>query len=134
MSESAVAVFERLTGVGVPERLSVLFETACVMGGSVAGLLAARVLADHARRVVVVERDEVDLAGRWRSGVPQDRHGHVLLPGGLQQLERWLPGLAAEAEALGGYLAGSDQQVVYHDLEEQAPIGDAHQAVGLGRE
>jgi 2-polyprenyl-6-methoxyphenol hydroxylase-like FAD-dependent oxidoreductase len=35
----------------------VLFGTACVLGGSIAGLLAALVLADHAERVVMIERD-----------------------------------------------------------------------------
>jgi 2-polyprenyl-6-methoxyphenol hydroxylase-like FAD-dependent oxidoreductase len=35
----------------------VLFGTACVLGGSIAGLLAARVLADHAERVAMIERD-----------------------------------------------------------------------------
>ena len=38
---------------------TVLFDTACVLGGSVAALLAARVLADHARTVPVIERNDV---------------------------------------------------------------------------
>jgi 2-polyprenyl-6-methoxyphenol hydroxylase-like FAD-dependent oxidoreductase len=109
----------------VPEQPEELFETACVIGGSIAGLLAARVLADHARNVVIIERDQVDLLGTPRSGVPQDRHGHVLLPGGLKQLERWLPGLVEEAVGLGGYLAGPSQQVVHHDGWEQMPSGDS---------
>ena len=33
-------------------------------------------LADHARTVIIIERDEVNVAGRPRSGVPQDRQGH----------------------------------------------------------
>ncbi|NEA35809.1 FAD-dependent monooxygenase [Streptomyces sp. SID13031] len=131
MTESAVAVFDRLYRAGVPERPVVLFDRACVVGGSIAGLLAARVLADHAREVVIVERDQTEPAAQPRTGVPQDRHGHVLLPGGLSQIERWLPGIAAEAEALGGYLAGPDQQVVYHDGREQA-LASGEAAMLLG--
>lgn len=36
---------------------------AVVLGGSVAGLLTARVLSEHFERVVIVERDE--LSGEW---------------------------------------------------------------------
>jgi 2-polyprenyl-6-methoxyphenol hydroxylase-like FAD-dependent oxidoreductase len=109
----------------VTEQPEELFETACVIGGSIAGLLAARVLADHARNVVIIERDQVDLLGKPRSGVPQDRHGHVLLPGGLKQLERWFRGLVAEAVELGGYLAGPSQQVVHRDGRQQVPSDDS---------
>jgi 2-polyprenyl-6-methoxyphenol hydroxylase-like FAD-dependent oxidoreductase len=122
--ESPVAVFEKLVRLDLAEHKPVVFGTVCVLGGSVAGLLAARVLADHAREVVIVERDEVDLLGRPRTGVPQDRHGHVLLPGGLTQIERWLPGIAKEAHALGAYLAGPEQQVVYHDGEPKVRGGN----------
>jgi hypothetical protein len=44
--ESPIAVFDRLTSVDLPQRTPVLFDMACVLGGSIAGLLAARVLAD----------------------------------------------------------------------------------------
>ena len=59
MASSAIAAFTRLAEARPPERPSIWFDTACVLGGSVAGLLAARVLADHGRRVVVIERDVV---------------------------------------------------------------------------
>jgi 2-polyprenyl-6-methoxyphenol hydroxylase-like FAD-dependent oxidoreductase len=86
--ESPIAVFDRLTSVDLPHRTPVLFDTACVLGGSIAGLLAARVLADHAHTVLIIERDQVNVEGRPRAGVPQDRQGHGLLPGGLAQIER----------------------------------------------
>jgi 2-polyprenyl-6-methoxyphenol hydroxylase-like FAD-dependent oxidoreductase len=38
-----------------------------VLGGSIAGLLAARVLADHASTVLIVERDEPDTGERRRA-------------------------------------------------------------------
>jgi 2-polyprenyl-6-methoxyphenol hydroxylase-like FAD-dependent oxidoreductase len=75
---------------------------AVVLGGSMAGLLAARVLSDHADEVVVIERDDVAAAGsEARPGVPQGSHVHALLPSGQLQLERWFPGFADEAVAAG---------------------------------
>jgi 2-polyprenyl-6-methoxyphenol hydroxylase-like FAD-dependent oxidoreductase len=101
-----------------------------VLGGSIAGLLAARVLADHARTVLIIERDQVNTEGRPRAGVPQDRQGHGLLPGGLAQIERWLPGLTREAQELGGVLVGPDQQAVYLDGRQQVRSGDAQILMG----
>jgi 2-polyprenyl-6-methoxyphenol hydroxylase-like FAD-dependent oxidoreductase len=129
-AESPVAVFDRLIRVDLPERTPVLFDTACVLGGSVAGLLAARVLADHARTVLIIERDQVNVEGRPRAGVPQDRQGHGLLPGGLRQIERWLPGVTRQAQDLGGVLVGPDQQAVYLDGHQQVRNGDARILMG----
>ncbi|MFF9688501.1 tryptophan 2,3-dioxygenase family protein [Streptomyces sp. NPDC014623] len=64
-----------------------------VVGGSVAGLLTAHVLAGHAERVTVLERDQYEEAPGPRAGVPQSRHTHVLLTSGMNALEELLPGL-----------------------------------------
>jgi 2-polyprenyl-6-methoxyphenol hydroxylase-like FAD-dependent oxidoreductase len=130
VAESPAAVFDRIVRIQRPEHTPILFDTACVLGGSVAGLLAARVLADHARRVLIIERDEVNTAGQPRAGVPQDRQGHGLLPGGRAQIERWLPGLTQEAQDLGGVLVGPPKQVVYLDGHQQVRSGDAHILMG----
>ncbi|HEX5634881.1 MAG TPA: hypothetical protein VFX50_16675, partial [Gemmatimonadales bacterium] len=58
------------------------YQRVIVMGGSMAGLLAARVLADHAGEVLVLERDELPAGPQHRKGVPQSRHSHVLLGAG----------------------------------------------------
>src|SRR5262249_49154621 len=52
---------------------------AVVIGGSMAGLLAARVLARHFECVTVLERDHFPAAPAPRKGTPQARHAHVLL-------------------------------------------------------
>jgi 2-polyprenyl-6-methoxyphenol hydroxylase-like FAD-dependent oxidoreductase len=44
---------------------------AAVVGASMGGLLAARVLADSYRRVTIVERDPLPDSGSARKGVPQ---------------------------------------------------------------
>ena len=47
-----------------------------VLGASMAGLLAARVLADRFAEVVLVDRDKVTTARGYRPGVPHGRHAH----------------------------------------------------------
>lgn len=69
---------------------------AVVIGGSIAGLLAARVLADNFERVTIVERDPLPEGVENRKGVPQGRHAHVLLPRGQIVVGRLFPGLADE--------------------------------------
>ncbi|WP_405453757.1 hypothetical protein OG350_35680 [Streptomyces achromogenes] len=83
---------------------------AIVMGGSFAGLLAARVLADHAEEVVVVDPDGADGAGQ---GAPHRRQLHALLSMGHAQLDRWLPGITEELVA-GGAQVGRGPQVQYY--------------------
>jgi hypothetical protein len=68
---------------------------AVVIGGSLAGLLAARVLADHFGRVTVVERDAYPGGPEPRKGVPQGRHAHIMLMRGRREFERLFPGLDA---------------------------------------
>jgi 2-polyprenyl-6-methoxyphenol hydroxylase-like FAD-dependent oxidoreductase len=74
---------------------------AVVLGASVGGLLAARVLADAYRRVTIIERDPLPEAGLDRKGVPQGRHAHGLLPRGAQILDELFPGLLAGLAADG---------------------------------
>jgi len=59
-------------------------DRAIVMGGSIAGLAAARVLSEHFREVILVERDQFGAVGEHRRGIPQGRHTHSLLAGGLR--------------------------------------------------
>ena len=74
---------------------------ALVIGGSIAGLLAARVLVEHFRIVTVVERDHRPALPAPRPGVPQAAHQHVLLLRGLHLIERWFPGIRADLESSG---------------------------------
>ncbi|MGW5866534.1 FAD-dependent oxidoreductase [Streptomyces sp. NPDC055239] len=103
------------------------------MGGSIAGLLAARVLSDRARKVVIVEPDDISAEAESRSGVPQDQQVHTLLPAGRLWIERWLPGVSQEAQDRGASLVGPDKQFVGHDDIRQAPDGADHQFLAVGR-
>ncbi|TRW78592.1 hydroxylase [Mycolicibacterium sp. 018/SC-01/001] len=115
-------VFDRIVRTRVPTHTQRLFDTACVLGGSVAGLLAARVLADHATTVLILERDDADEPPR--TGVPQDRQGHVLLPGGHMQIEKWLPGFSGDLQDQGAVLVESKHQAVYLDGRPRLPNRD----------
>jgi 2-polyprenyl-6-methoxyphenol hydroxylase-like FAD-dependent oxidoreductase len=74
---------------------------AIVLGGSIAGLLAARVLADAYDQVTVVDRDELLPGSKPRRGTPQGRHIHALLARGQQVFEQLFPGFTAELAAHG---------------------------------
>lgn len=100
-----------------PRRVRTSFGTACVLGGSVAGLLAARVLADHAERVIIVERDRLGDESSVRPSVPQGRHGHFLQPEGLELIEGWFPGITGEARTGGAVLGPPGHQSLFTDGE-----------------
>ncbi|MFE7775016.1 FAD-dependent oxidoreductase [Streptomyces sp. NPDC057445] len=85
---------------------------AVVIGGSLAGLLAAHVLAEHADRVTVVERDRFPGDGQSRAGIPHGRHAHVLLEGGQLALDSLLPGFMAELRAAGAPRVGMPSDMV----------------------
>ncbi|MFD8985534.1 FAD-dependent monooxygenase [Streptomyces sp. NPDC059564] len=65
--------------------------TSVVIGGSLAGMLAAAALAEFGD-VVVVERDALPDAPRSRRGLPQAHHAHLLWSGGAAAIDSLLPG------------------------------------------
>lgn len=75
---------------------------AVVLGASMAGLLAARVLSETFTNVTIFDRDTLPAGAANRKGVPQGEHGHGLLARGRQVLEELFPGLVAELTAQGG--------------------------------
>lgn len=79
-------------------------DQAIVLGASMAGLLAARVLSERYRRVIVIERDDLPTAGEHRRGVPHGRHIHALHPRGREILDELFPGLSTSLAASGAGL------------------------------
>jgi flavin-dependent dehydrogenase len=67
---------------------------AVVLGASMAGLLAARVLPDHFGEVVLLERDALLDGPRPRKGTPHVVHPHGLLARWLHVLEDLFPGFS----------------------------------------
>src|SRR6266403_834810 len=78
-------------------------QRAVVIGGSIAGLCAARVLADYFDRVTVLDRDSYPAGPLDRAGVPQGRHVHALLARGRRDLERLFPGFEQRMLAAGAH-------------------------------
>jgi 2-polyprenyl-6-methoxyphenol hydroxylase-like FAD-dependent oxidoreductase len=82
-------------------------EHTVVLGASMSGLLATRVLADFYRTVTVVERDVLPIESAQRRGVPQGRHVHALWPRGSEILEDLFPGFLTKLV--------SDGSIVWND-------------------
>src|SRR3954471_1651136 len=74
---------------------------AIVIGASIGGLCAARVLSDFYDRVTVYERDELPDGPANRSAVPQGRHVHLLMARGAQEFDSHFPGLLDDMVAAG---------------------------------
>jgi 2-polyprenyl-6-methoxyphenol hydroxylase-like FAD-dependent oxidoreductase len=56
-----------------------LGKRAVVIGGSIAGMLAARILSDFYEEVLILEKDQKSKKDMTRTGVSQGSHGHALL-------------------------------------------------------
>ena len=88
--------------------------TAVVIGGSMAGLLAARVLSEHFDQVTILEKDPVEDLPQTRRGQPQARHAHGLLGHGLEILEAFFPGLTDELVAGGAIAADMGEAIRWY--------------------
>ncbi len=123
MSLAPARVFAALNAVRYPAQPSPMLGKAVVMGGSIAGLLAARVLSDHAESVVVIDRDDLRVTGQ-RPGVPQGTQLHALLPGGFLQLEHLFPGFRERALAQGAIEAPPAARRNYLDGRLKVTVPD----------
>lgn len=88
---------------------------AIVIGGSIGGMLAARVLSEHFDRITLIERDHLPEGGGNRAGVPQARHLHFFLKRGLSVVEELFPGVKPDLLAAGSHLLdqGKDFRILY---------------------
>ncbi|WP_063794009.1 FAD-dependent oxidoreductase [Streptomyces graminilatus] len=75
---------------------------AIVLGGSLGGILAARVLSESYDKVTVFDRDVLPTEAVNRKGIPHGAHPHGLLARGRQVLEELFPGFTADLTARGG--------------------------------
>ncbi len=81
--------------------MAIVGERAVVLGGSIAGLLAAKVLAEHYRSVTIVERDDLTEDPDARRGVAHFGHGRVLPPAATVLLAQLFPGFEDDLAAEG---------------------------------
>lgn len=98
-----------------PDRVSTVGRRAVIVGASLAGLSAARVLADGFEEVIVIDRDHLPEAAVPRKGAPQTSHPHVLLEAGRATLEDFFPGFGEDVLAEGGLMVDSGTKMKHFD-------------------
>lgn len=77
--------------------------TAVIIGGSIAGLFAARVLSEHYDEVIITDRDDLPDAPANRAGTPQSYHPHRILERGKMILDELFPGYTDDLLQHGAY-------------------------------
>ena len=110
--------------------MSTLGDRAVVLGGGMAGLLAARVVSEFYHTVTLVERDVLPSGPAQRRGVPHGRHLHALSSSGSLALEQLFPRLLDDLVASGanvcdeGNLSRVSMQVGGHELNRSGRFAD----------
>src|SRR6516162_3991532 len=104
-------------------------EHALLIGGSLAGLMTARVLADHFDAVTVLERDRIENRPTLHQSIPQGSHVHGLLLGGQRVIASLYPGFIEKLETLGAVRCRAGRDLVFY-----LPSGKAFSATGTVRE
>lgn len=100
---------------------------AVVIGGSITGMLAAKVLSAYFKQVIILEKDDqpkVDAhePGSFsRQGLPHAAHQHLLLVKGRQLFEEFFPGFDEELERLGAPLVNYSEDVALFIGEGKLP-------------
>ncbi|MEU7259727.1 FAD-dependent monooxygenase [Streptomyces rimosus] len=85
---------------------------AVVLGGGMAGMLAAAALARHLDQVIVIERDALPRTPRARKGLPQAQHTHVLPSTGARAIEALVPGTLRRLLDAGAHRKGMPNQLL----------------------
>src|SRR5262245_48334087 len=94
--------------------LSMPRDEAIVIGASIGGLLAARVLAETFRTVTLLERDELPAGAAHRKAIVHGRHAHGLLAQGREALEGLFPGLTSALQARGALHGDLTGDMLWH--------------------
>lgn len=110
-------------------------EHAIVIGGSIAGMLAARVLSDYFTRVMVLDRDAFPEAPEHRKGIPQSHHAHGLLERGMRIIEQLFPGIIEQMLADGASMSapGSVPLVLVSPRGKLRPLAAEEGSVAFSR-
>ncbi len=85
---------------------------AIVIGGSIAGLMSAKLLSNRYKSVVVIDKDTLDVFPENRKMVPQSHHVHIVLKAGEEGLNQIFPGFSEDMLALGSVRIDMSQEMV----------------------
>lgn len=114
--------------------MSGLGDRALVIGGSIAGLITARVLSDYFDDVVILERDAVEDRPVLHRSVPQGHHLHAMLQGGQEVLEWLYPTFTEELRGLGATRVAVGRDIAWYlpDGKAYSPTGSLRTPSDLG--
>ncbi|MFK4315389.1 flavin-dependent dehydrogenase [Bacillus sp. RC236] len=93
-----------------------MFTKAIVIGGSIAGKLAAKALSNTFEEVIIVEAGEEWDGNGPRKRVPQSNHPHVLLKGGEEALEELFPNITNELIEAGSIVNNFTRDLKWHQF------------------
>jgi 2-polyprenyl-6-methoxyphenol hydroxylase-like FAD-dependent oxidoreductase len=111
------------------------YDHAVVLGASMAGLVTAQALTSKFRHVTIVECDDLPESPAARPGVPQGRHLHALLPGGLNALDRLFDGYRDGLAAAGALPLGVPEDLAWLNPAGWVPrAGVRHRLLSASRD
>jgi 2-polyprenyl-6-methoxyphenol hydroxylase-like FAD-dependent oxidoreductase len=105
-----------------------LGQRAVVAGGSIAGLITARVLSEYFDQVVVLDQDKIEYRPVVHKSVPQGHHLHALLQGGLRAVSSLYPSFTEDLRELGATRIAIGRDAVWY-----LPDGKAYNPSGSVR-
>ncbi|MEU9135188.1 pyridine nucleotide-disulfide oxidoreductase [Streptomyces sp. NPDC048404] len=96
---------------------------AVVIGAGLGGVMAAAALSPAVDEVIVLDRDELPDGPEHRKGLPQGRHAHLLMPGGLDAMEELIPKISIREHLLA---AGAREISLSSGMVALSPEGWFH--------
>ncbi|KAJ7114889.1 hypothetical protein C8R44DRAFT_795017 [Mycena epipterygia] len=118
--KSQAGWMKELETLGQP-RAHKLPGTAIVCGGSIAGTVTARILADHFERVVLVD-PEIEDEDKPKTRIMQYNATHILLSLFVHGARRLWPNFDSEVLAAGGRVVPADIQLHYSGVLLPSPF------------
>ncbi|MEV8037848.1 pyridine nucleotide-disulfide oxidoreductase [Streptomyces sp. NPDC086182] len=92
--------------------------TAVIVGGGMAGMLAAQAVSGFVDEAVIIEPDDLPDTPAPRTGLPQARHIHILMAGGADAANLLIPGIVDDWTD-----AGAHRHTLTTDMVALSPEG-----------
>jgi 2-polyprenyl-6-methoxyphenol hydroxylase-like FAD-dependent oxidoreductase len=107
---------------------------AVVLGASIAGLFAGRVLADFFDEVLLLDKGKLEEGPAPRKAVPQGSHIHAILTPAVDVLKRFLPEVIADLDNGGAHIFDAGRNWRFHIYGGYLASGQTGQAlIGTSR-